>query len=635
MDRLFQPIKLGKLELRNRFCMAPIKTAYGAPDGRVTERHINFYENISKGGVSLVILEPVAVTKSGREHPKQLCIDNEKCASELSKIVDVLHKNNTFACINLNHAGRAANPKAAGGAPKAPSVMQCPATGAAAEELKIEEIEEIVEGFGTAAKRAVYLGFDVIEIQCGHGYLINQFLSERTNKRNDKYGQDKLLFARKIFENVFKYSKDTPVTIRISGNEFVERGLTPQQNKQLLDLAKEFGASAVHVGFGNACDNPAWYFSHMALPEEPQYKIFKEIREITDLPMIVVGRMADKDKLQRIVDENLGDIVAFGRPLIADPQIVNKLENKDYDSIAYCGYCLQGCLFNVRGGAGVGCIINPQIDKKPLEKTKKPMKCVVVGAGPAGIVAAVTLAQKGHTVKLYEKSDEPGGQFRLAPLFSLKNSMNRALNSLIRQLEKSSVETFYNREVDVELLKLENPELVVIATGAASNIPDIEGLNSQYWITGVDFFSKIKPVKGERVLIIGAGMIGVEAAEMLSKEGKTVVATKRTDTIANDMEPITKVMTMKNLSSRDNVKLMPNTTVKKFTDKGVEVVSNGENFVLEPFDTVILTAGMNPNVQLYNEIDGQFEHIEIIGDADKPQNIFAATQAGYEVGSKY
>ncbi len=635
MSGLFDSISLGGLRLKNRFIMAPIKTAYCLPGGKVTERHINFYDNISKGGVSLVILEPVAVTKSGREHPKQICIDNEQCASELSKIVNIIHKNNTFACINLNHAGRAANPQAIGSSPKAPSAMLCPATGATAEELSVEEIEEIVEGFGMATQRAMNLGFDAIEIQCGHGYLINQFLSKRTNKRADKYGQDGLLFAKQVFESVFKYSKNTPVIIRISGSEFVEGGLNPQQNKELLDLAKEYGVSAIHVGFGNACDNPAWYFNHMALPEEPQYQVFRDIRKLTNLPMIVVGRMADKNKLQKIVDENLGDIIAFGRPLIADPQIVNKIEKKDYDSIVYCGYCLQGCLFNVRSGAGVGCIVNPQIDKKPLKKTEKPMKCIVVGAGPAGITAAITLAKKGHTVKLYEKSSLPGGQFRLAPLFTLKESMNRPLNSMIKQLENSNVDTVYNTEVDFELLKSEAPDLVVIATGATSNVPDIEGLNEQYWMTGVDFFSKKKSVKGERVLIIGAGMIGVEAAETLSKEGKTVVATKRTDTIANDMEPITKAMTMKSLSSRDNMKLMPNTTVKRFTSRGVEVVSNGKEVILEPFDTVILTAGMNPNVELYNKIKSQFEHVEIIGDAVEPKNIFAATQAGYEVGSKY
>jgi 2,4-dienoyl-CoA reductase-like NADH-dependent reductase (Old Yellow Enzyme family)/NADPH-dependent 2,4-dienoyl-CoA reductase/sulfur reductase-like enzyme len=635
MERFFQPFRLGKLTLRNRFIMAPIKTAYGTPEGKVTRRHLNFYNKVSQGGVSLIVLEPVSVLKNGKEHPKQLCIDNEECASGLGKIVELLHKNSTYACLNLNHAGRAANPKATGENPKAPSPVPCPSTSQTPQELASEEIEEIIEAFGIATRRAVKLGFDALEIQCGHGYLISQFLREDTNKRGDQFGKYPLLFAKKVFEEVFKHAQDIPVIMRISGSEFVEGGLTPQKNEKLISLAEEFGAAAIHVGLGNACDSPPWYFNHMALPEEPQYKVLKEIKSMTNLPLIVVGRMASREKLQRIADENIGDMVAFGRPLIADPQLVNKLASGAYDAIVQCGYCLQGCLFNVRTGLGLGCIANPGIDKeKPSPATGK-MKCVVVGAGPAGIMAAITLAQRGRQVKLYGKEKEPGGQFRLAPLSPLKKSMTRPLNSLIKQLERSHVKVIYGKEATFDLLKSEAPDLVVVATGSNPNIPDIKGLKTQYWITGIDFFSGQKPAKGERVLIIGAGMVGVEAAEMLSREGKAVVATKRTDTIANDMEPITRNMMLKDLNSRNNVKLMPNTTVKRFTDQGVEVVSQGEKLLLEPFDTVILTAGMKPDDGLYQKIKGAFKHIELIGDAREPQSIFAATQAGYEVGTKY
>ena len=635
MERFFQPIRLGSLNLKNRFIMPPIKTAYGTPEGKVTQRHLNFYNNVSQGGASLIILEPVSVLKNGKEHPKQLRIDNEEGASELGKIVELLHKNGTYACLNLNHAGRAANPKATGENPKAPSSVPCPSTGQTPQELTTQEIEEIIEAFGTAARRAVELGFDALEIQCGHGYLISQFLRKETNKRTDQFGKQPLLFAKRVFEEVFRCAEGTPTIIRISGSEFAEGGLTPKDNKELISLAEDFGAAAIHVGFGNACDSPPWYFNHMALPEEPQYQVFKEIREMTDLPLIVVGRMASKEKLQKIADKNLGDIIALGRPLIADPQLVSKLTSGDYDSIVHCGYCLQGCLFNVRTGMGLGCIVNPSIDKAEAPPPTSKMKCVVIGAGPAGIMAAITLAQRGHHVKLFEKEKEPGGQFRFAPLSPLKNSMSKPLNSLIKKLETSNVEVTYEKEVKANLTKKEAPDLVVIATGSRPNIPDIEGLETQYWITGLEFFSGKKPVKGNRILIIGAGMVGVEAAEILSREGKTVVATKRTDTIANDMEPITRNMLLKDLSSRENVKLMPNTTVKRFTEQGVEVVLGGEKLFLEPFDTVILTAGMDPENSLYQQMKRKFKHVELIGDAREPRNIFAATQAGYEVGTKY
>ncbi len=635
MERFFNPIKLGRLELRNRFIMAPIKTAYGTPEGKVTQRHLNFYSKVSQGGVSLIILEPVSVLKNGKEHPKQLCIDSKECASELEKIVKLLHKNSTYACLNLNHAGRAANPKATGGNPKAPSPVLCPSTGQTPQELTTEEIKEIITAFGIATQRAIEAGFDAIEVQCGHGYLVSQFMRKSINKREDAYGRDPLLFAKRVLEEVTSKAGDTPVFIRISGSEFVEGGITPHENQALIALAEELGIKAIHVGFGNACETPPWYFGHMALPEEPQLEVLREIRGMTKPPLIAAGRMASKEKLQKIADENLSDMVAFGRPLIADPLLVNKLEAEDYDSIVYCGYCLQGCLFNVKAGLGLGCIVNPGIDKEEPPPPKEKLKCVVVGAGPAGIVAAINLVQRGHNVKLYEKEKEPGGQFRLAPLSPLKKNMTRPLNSLIKQLETSHVEIIFGKEVTVDLLKSEAPNVVIIATGSVPNVPHIEGLKTQYWMTGVDFFTDKKSVKGERVLIIGAGMVGVEAAEILSRENKTVVATKRTDTIANDMEPITRNLLLKDLNSRANVKLMPNTTVKRFTPQGVEVVSQGKDTLLKPFNTVILTAGMEPSDALYQELKDSIEKLEIIGDSKEPRSIYWATQEGYEVGVKY
>ncbi len=635
MERFFQPLELGKLKLKNRFIMAPIKTGYGTPQGEVTPRHLNFYNNISRGGVALIILEPVSVTPSGREHPKQLRVDNEVGVKGLKTIVELIHKNGALTCLNLNHAGRAANPKATGTPPKAPSETLCPSTGQTAQELSTKEIEEIISAFGTATQKALEAGFDAIEIQCGHGYLVSQFLRKDINKRTDVYGKDPLLFARKVLEEVFKNAGDTPVFIRISGSEFVEGGITPRENQSLISLAEEMGAAAIHVGFGNACETPPWYFNHMALPEEPQFKVLREIRAMTRLPLIAVGRMASKEKLQRVVEEDLADVVALGRPLIADPQLVNKLKAKSYETIIQCGYCLQGCLFNVRTGLGLSCIVNPGIDKEEPPPAKERLKCVVVGAGPAGMMAAITLSKRGHQVKVYERESVPGGQFNLVPLCPLKQTMKRPLESLIREFEQSPAEVAYGKEVDADLLKSLGPDLVIIATGSTPNIPDIEGLDTQYWITGIDFFTGRKPVKGKRVLIIGAGMVGVEAAEILSREGKTVVATKRTDTIANDMEPITRNLLLKDLNSRENVRLMPNTTVERFTPKGVEVTSQGEEMLLEPFDTVILTAGMTPHNALYEEVKGVVERAEVIGDSKEPRSIYWATQEGYIIGTKY
>ena len=395
-----QSFQIGQLQLKNRFIMAPVKTAYGTPQGDVTKRHLTYYDNLSKGGAALIILEPVAVNQSGKEHPKQLCVHLPNSRENLAKIVDVLHRNGTLACLNINHAGRAANPKATGMPPQAPSPVTCPATGLTPETLQKTEIEGILEGYRQALRVARSAGFDAVEVQAGHGYLVQQFLSARTNHREDEYGKDRSLFLSKLFSLVAEEKKNLAVFVRISADDFVADSTARQDNKAILNMAEKYGFDAVHCGLGNACDSPAWYYSHMALPEENQIKAVRLIRRQTSLPLIVAGRMGNPEKLEQYDREGLADCVALGRPLVADPQFVNKLLQEQNDEITYCGYCLQGCLANVKNGKGLGCIVNPRVDKTPLTASE-PKKVAVLGGGPAGMAAATQLSLMGHNVTLF------------------------------------------------------------------------------------------------------------------------------------------------------------------------------------------------------------------------------------------
>ncbi|MBW2168011.1 MAG: NADH:flavin oxidoreductase, partial [Deltaproteobacteria bacterium] len=202
MERMLNGFTLGNLELVNRFVFPPIKLGCGNPDGTVTDRQLNFYKQIARSGPGLVIIEPVSVTADGREHPKQPCVHLAESAAELKKIADVMHSENRFACLHLNHGGAAANPKVIGGKPKAPSTITCPTTGQESDSLTGEKIEEILAGYRSAAQKAKEAGFDIIEIQGGHGYLISQFLNGKLNKREDRFGEDQLLFARKAIARV-------------------------------------------------------------------------------------------------------------------------------------------------------------------------------------------------------------------------------------------------------------------------------------------------------------------------------------------------------------------------------------------------------------------------------------------------
>ena len=625
--------QLNRLLLKNRFVMAPIKTSLNMPGGRVTADAETFYERIARGGTSLIVLEPAAVSPDGAEHPKQLRIHADEHVGELKKLVDAAHRGGSLVAIHLNHAGRAANPKVIGGSPLAPSAMVCPTTGAEATALSAEEIEQIIEDFGSAARRAVEAGADVIELQCGHGYLIGQFLSERTNRREDRWG-DRTLFVSEVLGQVLEKAGFVPVVVRISGKEFVEGGLDPENQAEFLASLEGRGVSALHVGFGNSCDNPAWYFGHMALPEQPQIDCLRSLRAKTSLPVIVAGRMGYPDRIREVLGSGLADLIGLARPLVADPDFPNKMMRGDEDSILLCGACLQACLGKVKSGAPIACMANPWVTTPVLQSTDLPKTVMVVGSGPAGIAAGVTAANRGHHISLYEQKDTLGGQFAFAVKPESKNTMSRMLEGMEGRLRRSDVIVYTGTRVSRDLVIREAPDVIVVATGAHQRRPEIDGLSRQHVITSFEFFENSDRIKGNRILILGAGMVGLEVAEMLLAQGKIVVACRRSDTIGADMDPISRKMMLNKIGDHPNLMLMPGTTLTAFTNRGVEGVRDGNKVVMEPFDTVILCSGMEPETSLVDELEDYPGEIITVGDADAPSNIDHAFSQGVAAGNR-
>ncbi len=637
MERMFNEFTLGNLEIANRFVFPPVKLGYGEPNGTVTDRQLTFYRQIARKGPGLVIIEPVSVTADGKEHPKQPCVHLPESVSELRKISDVIHGEHRLACLHLNHAGAGALPKIIGGQPKAPSVMTCVAReGTVSEALTDEEIETILDGYKSAAQKAQEAGFDVIEIQGGHGYLISQFLNSKLNKREDSYGQDRLLFPKEAISQVKAGAPDSPLILRISGNEMSpEFGISQEDLLPLLKLAEQSGINALHVGMGNACFSPPWYFHHTSLPEKPQMDALAWVREHTTLPLIAAGRMGRKEKVIKALDDKLSDLVALGRPLIADPDLIEKWQKGMDDQVMYCGYCLQGCLHRMKSGQPVGCNLNPAVGLPELEQTTNPMKVLIAGGGPAGMSAGLYMTRRGHQVTLAEKSDHLGGQFAIAWQAPGKEKMKQGLDTIERNVKTSLDSIRMNRPVDAGLVREIQPDILVWATGAIQNIPEINGLGDQHVMTSIEYFQGEKEVRGPRVLVIGAGRAGIEIAEKLGREGYEVVATKRTDPIGSMMEMITKKLALMRIEQMEKVTLMPHTTVKDFTDESVHVEQDGKSLSLEPFQTVILASGMLPAEGPDEEITSAVPKMEIIGDAMEVQDIFTAVHAGYNLALSY
>jgi len=636
MERMFKKFKLNGLDLANRFVFPPVKTGYGTPQGEVTQRQLMFYQQIAKNGPGILILEPVAVTPDGKEHPKQLCVHLPHSSAELKKIVGVIHNANRLACLHLNHAGAAANPKVTGTTPKAPSAITCPTTGKESEPLTENEIETILEGYTSAARKAMEAGFDLIEIQAGHGYLISQFLNKKINKRTDRYGRDRLVFAREVFAAVKQGAPKLPLILRISGNEMSpEFGIEPDDLMPLFETAQTAGSCAVHVGMGSSCFSPPWYFHHSSLPEKPQIDALNWVRNQTSLPLIAAGRMGRRQRTLEIVENDLADLIALGRPLIADPRLLAKWQKKEYERVVSCGYCLQGCLHRLKNAQPLGCNLNPELGLPELAPTAKPLKVLIAGGGPAGMSSAMYLTKRGHQVTLAEKESQLGGQFNLTWQAPGKEKMKDGLEAIERQVKAGSTSMLTGRAVDADLVRKIQPDLLVWATGAVQNIPNIEGLDDQYSLTAVEYFRGDKDVRGPRVLVIGAGRAGLEIAEKLGKEGFEVVATKRTDPIGSFMEMITRNLTLKRIAGMPQVTLMPHTTVKSLSSEGVEMIQDEEKKTLAAFQTVILAAGMRSAAAPDEGINKAVANVEILGDAREVQDIFNAVHAGYDLACRY
>ncbi len=631
MEDLLKPWSLAGLTLRNRLLMAPVKTAFGTPDGRVTERHLHFYRAVARGGVGLVILEPVPVRWEGREHPKQLAVTHAESAEELRGITAVIHEHGAKVALNLNHAGRAANPGASGREPVAPSACECPAKRTKARAMSLAEIEETVQAFGQAAAVAEAAGFDIVEIQAGHGYLLQQFLDREVNRREDAYGAGTQRFALEVLEAV-RAACPLPLSVRVTLNDPGDR----QEASRLqgfLRAAEAAGVALVHVGMGDACLSPAWYYHHGSLPMEPQEAVVRLVRSLTSLPLAVAGRMGDLARARRVLDEGMADAIALGRPLVADPELPAKWQAGAESEVVGCGYCLQGCLAKVATGEGLSCVVNPAVGKGPLARTKKGKRVLVAGAGPAGLSAALTLWERGHGVIVAEAGTQAGGTFVAAPRSPGKESMRRPLEGLLAAITRARIPVMTERVVDRAFLEKVHPEVLVWAVGGKAVKPPIPGLDRVACLTSQEYYVEERPLPGRRVLILGGGLVGLEAAEKLAIEGREVVVVEMLAEMAANMEPVGRGLLMQRLEALPEVTLLVSSTVLRVGPDALVLQTPAGERRLPPVEAVLLAAGLRPRrlPEIFKEIVSE---IHVIGDACEPRDIEAATREGYEAGMK-
>ncbi|WP_213951792.1 FAD-dependent oxidoreductase [Tepidanaerobacter syntrophicus] len=637
---LLSPIKIGTMEVRNRFVVPPMGTNFANPDGSVSKQLIDYLAARSKGGYGLIIVEVTAIDPLGKAIPWQPGIWDDKFVPGWKELVDEVHKYGAKIVVQLHHAGRQTTHEVIGSQPVAPSPIPCPVDREIPRELTTEEVYDLIEKFGDAAVRARDAGFDGVEVHGAHGYLIAQFMSAYSNKRIDEFGGDltsRMKFPVDIVKNIrAKVGNGYPIIFRFSGDERVPGGRTIDESRVVAEKMEKAGVNALHVSTGVYGSIP-WLIAPSAVP--PAYNVYaaEEIKKVVKIPVIAVGRINDPNLAEDILEGGKADLVSLGRESIADPELPNKTAAGMINEISPCIGCMQACvgyLFDPKY-LKISCLVNPFTGREgelKIEKAAAPKKVVVVGGGPGGLEAAWVAAKKGHKVTVYEKEEVLGGQYRIGAIPPTKQDILKALRYYITMGKKYGVEYKMGVEATEELILEENPDAVILATGGVPLMPNIKGIDNPKFVKAIDVLEGKKEV-GMNVLVVGGGMVGVETADFLGEHLHKVTIVEMLPEIAKDEQDAVKYFLLKRLNEY-GVKAITGATVKEFLDDGVVCEKDGKEEKIAGFDTVILAMGAKAYNPLEEKIKGKVPELYVIGDAVKARKAVEAIEEGARAAVK-
>jgi 2,4-dienoyl-CoA reductase (NADPH2) len=632
--KLFEPIEIGGVRVKNRIVMPAGETHFEAPDGGVTDRLLEFYRERARGGVGLAI---VGLAKIEGHFMGGLAAHDDKYIPDLAKVANIFHQHDVKCALQLGHPGRYEVSFDPSRQPVAPSPIPPPIfTKRVPKELTKQEILQIEEEFAQAAVRAKEAGFDAVELLSGAGYLIAQFFSPATNKRTDEYGgslENRARFAVEIIQRIKeKCGTSYPVLIRIAGDEFIEGGNTINEMKRIAKVLEDAGIAAINVMAG-------WHESPrplttMLVPRGGFAYLSAEIKKVVSVPVIIAHRINDPFTAEKILREGMADMVAMFRALLADPELPIKAKEERFDEIRICVACNQGCLDRVFGGQPITCLVNPTVGREAEFrnlKAERRKKVVIVGGGPGGCMAAELLAKKGHEVVLFERTNMLGGQLNIAAKSPLAYEFAEVGKYFMNILPKLGVKIYYNIEADVSKVLAEKPDVVIVAVGASPLIPPIPGVESA--VTAFDVLMN-KVEVGKRVVVIGGGGVGCNTAAKLADEGKDVTLVEMLPKIGQDIGITTRWTVLLYLRER-GVKILTNKRAVEIKRGAlvIEDVQSGERDEI-PCDTVILAVGTKPNDGLYDELVGKVPEVYKIGDCAKPRKAIDATHEAADLALK-
>jgi len=662
IDPLFQPIAINRMQVKNRIYM-PAMHMNMAGNYAVSDQLVDFYTERARGGAGMITVGYATVDElSG--NPGNIGAHKDIYIPGLTRLATAIRDNGARSSVQLNHAGRYNHSMLMGGKKAvAPSAIPSRLTRETPRELEAGEIESIIERFAQAAGRVKESGFDAVEILSGTGYLISEFLSPLTNKREDLYGGDfenRIRFGLEVIGAVrSSVGPEFPLLVRMNGNEFMKGGSSRQE-------LQEYAVRLAEAGVDALCINVGWHEAQVPqivteVPRGVFGYLARGIKELVNIPVIASHRINDPDLAREMIADGQCDMVAVGRALIADPFFPEKARSRHEADIVHCVACAQGCFDNLFKMKAVECLCNPRAGyerKRAICKADHPLNVTVVGGGAAGMSAAIAAAERGHRVTLHESSGHLGGQLLLAGAPPGREEFLELAADLERQLELSGATVLLNSSVDDQFLKESRPDALILATGGMPITPAIPGVQLPHVLQAWDVLTG-DALTGRRVVIIGGGAVGIETALLLAEKG-TLSGEALKFLLVHGAEKVEDLYGLATRGSKDVTVLemlgelgtnFGKSTrwgmmqdVERFgvktraTARVIEIAADSVRIDCEgkvediPADSVVLAVGTRSCNPLQELAAASGIHYKVVGDAVKPAMVFDAIHQGFTAG---
>ncbi|QIB49327.1 oxidoreductase [Streptomyces aureoverticillatus] len=646
---LLSPLDLGFTTLPNRVLMGSMHVGLEeAPDG--FKRMAEFYATRARGGVGLIVTGGIAPNEAGRPWDGGAKLTTEAEAEEHAGVTAAVHREGGRIAMQILHFGRYAYHEGL----VAPSAVQAPISPFPPRALEDDEVEQTVEDFVRAAELARLAGYDGVEVMGSEGYLINEFIVAPTNRRTDRWGgayENRIRFPVEIVRRTReRLGPDFIIIYRLSMLDLVPGGSTLAEVVQLAKAIEAAGATIINTGIG-------WHEARIptiatSVPRGAYTFVTKKVMGEVSVPLVTTNRINTPELAEQLLADGAADMVSLARPLLADPDFVAKAEAERSDAINTCIGCNQACLDHTFSLQITSCLVNPRACHETelvLAPTRRRKRLGVVGAGPAGLAFAVSAAERGHDVTLYDAASEIGGQLNIARRVPGKEEFDETLRYYRTQLELRGVDVRLGAWVTAEQLAAAGYDEVVVATGVTPRTPDIPGVDHPSVVSYLDVLRDGAPV-GERVAIVGAGGIGFDVAEYLTDSGDKASLDPATyfkqwgvDTDYRDRGGLTEpvrpapprtVHLLQRKASKvgkglgkttgwihrtelrhRGVSMVAGAQYDRIDDDGLHITVNGEQRTV-PVDTVVLCAGQEPRRSLYEELLAAGVDAHLIGGAD-------------------